>query len=827
MNLLISNPLTATLSMALVRVTLLLSLAWLCHFLLRNRNPRWQITVWRGTTLGIPLIMGFSFFLPGWGPRFSDFERNLGRHWPDAISLPSGNNKSLISRTEVSAAEASTSAVGKPAAAVLSAEVARPGTQSPRFRVSIGEIILWFYSVVAMLLIVRLVLQGIGLSRMVQHCSAPGERLSRIKHQVCQRLKMPWEPEILVSESVSVPLATFIPRSVIVIPRNIADSSSISELEHLIAHECCHFSGQDFVWSTGITILRIFLWFHPLSWGLPAAHRVLCDVRCDSIACGEDRFGYAAMLARFAMKLQKDDAPALSLAFVRGSETLQRVLRVQAEREAGFVSRTGQIGNMLAILIVIGVIGSFGVHSLVNQPFLEVNKDELRRVSMTIHGPDGKPVAGAEISVHGLRTVKEPASGHGNRMQNKATTNDKGEATVEYPRFVYEEMETGQLIFTVSHPDFVPFSSQGESVDNLIKVTMDAGRRVRITAKDSATGTRLSEPLFVIQPGDSNSIPWKTQEDGSLLSNALDNSLSLLLVVCLREGQPALFSDLIHLETFPEGDCRIDDVPMSPGRVLRGQLSENVPRPVINGHIGLTAASSINERPGYDNSIFWQDSAVIGEDGTFEFASVPRDIDIQLIANCDGWVSQSAPAEEILQRFPYVTTDDHARMMRDSMTIAQLFSVEPTAPVVLQMESTTTCEFTVLDQSGAPVPDATIYLSPNAVWSPGPGGIVGHYYKTSAWLGLTSEQTQAQLRAMRTSRNNSFRATTNAEGIAVMKDVPGKKSLSASIEHKEMDLAPNDSGNPYFRHYQFSTAPGETVQLSLTVQPKDAVVIGR
>jgi hypothetical protein len=60
-----------------------------------------------------------------------------------------------------------------------------------------------------------------------------------------------------------------------------------------------------------------------------------------------------------------------------------------------------------------------------------------------------------------------------------------------------------------------------------------------------------------------------------------------------------------------------------------------------------------------------------------------------------------------------------------------------------------------------------------------------------------------------------------------MKDVPGKKSLSAIIDHKEMDLAPNESGNPYFRHHRFSTSPGETVQVSLTVQPKTAQVIGR
>jgi hypothetical protein len=82
--------------------------------------------------------------------------------------------------------------------------------------------------------------------------------------------------------------------------------------------------------------------------------------------------------------------------------------------------------------------------------------------------------------------------------------------------------------------------------------------------------------------------------------------------------------------------------------------------------------------------------------------------------------------------------------MRDGMTISQLFSADQTKPVVLTMEPTASCEFKVVDQSGAPFPDVMVYLSPNAVWSPGPGGIVGHYNKTSASLGLTHEQSLAQ-----------------------------------------------------------------------------------
>ncbi len=246
-------------------------------------------------------------------------------------------------------------------------------------------------------------------------------------------------------------------------------------------------------------------------------------------------------------------------------------------------------------------------------------------------------------------------------------------------------------------------------------------------------------------------------------------------------------------------------MPLSRGRVVQGQLSENVPRPVMNGKIGLTTASSIKEQPSYDDSIFWQDRAEIREDGTFEFASVPRDVDIQLIANCDGWVSQSANAE---------------------VTISQLFAADQTKPVVLKMEPTASCEFRIVDQSGAPVPNVKVYLSPDAAWSAGPCCMVGDYDKTSAKLGLTVGQLMAQKPATLAEMSKQFQASTNQDGIALIRNVPGRKSQSALVDHKELDLPPGvfDSWD---RSFSFSTAPGETAKFDLTLQPKEAVDKGR
>lgn len=130
MNLLISNPLTAALLLALVRVTLLLSLAWLTHCLLRNRNPGWQIMIWRGTTVGIPAIMILSFLIPGWGLSFSDLDQQVGRLLPPMIQLPTEIEESAIAGQEsvpelASSSDAAATSTDFPAPTILTPTSAR------------------------------------------------------------------------------------------------------------------------------------------------------------------------------------------------------------------------------------------------------------------------------------------------------------------------------------------------------------------------------------------------------------------------------------------------------------------------------------------------------------------------------------------------------------------------------------------------------------------------------------------------------------------------------------------------------------------------------
>ena len=111
--------------------------------------------------------------------------------------------------------------------------------------------------------------------------------------------------------------------------------------------------------------------------------------------------------------------------------------------------------------------------------------------------------------------------------------------------------------------------------------------------------------------------------------------------------------------------------------------------------------------------------ATINEDGTFVFQSVPRDLPVQLSGIADGWVSTSASAADILSRFPYVSSQQHASTMHHTIVVSQLFPPRRNRQIVLAMEPTATCRIKVATATGTAVPDVALSMSPNIAWSPG------------------------------------------------------------------------------------------------------------
>jgi hypothetical protein len=285
------------------------------------------------------------------------------------------------------------------------------------------------------------------------------------------------------------------------------------------------------------------------------------------------------------------------------------------------------------------------------------------------------------VLVDGLRTKKESASGYGNRLRTSGTTNDNGIANVKYPRYVLEEMETGHLILTVTHPEYSPQNLQS------------------------------------------------------------------------------------------------------------------------------------------------YDYTTIAADGTFEFESIPHDADIQLSAISDGWVSVSAEPASVLERFPYITTPEHAEHTHNTMTVSQSFPRETQQPLLLEMEQTATCNFLVVDAVDRPVAGAQIVMSPNTANAGGLGGTVGSYFRTATTLEIPKADRKVETPDAKRFRMR-FNATTDSEGRATIKSVPPLRGIGVDVYHPKFEMPSGERGE-FHRGTRVQLAPGEIQDVTLRVEAKGAHVLGR
>jgi hypothetical protein len=166
--------------------------------------------------------------------------------------------------------------------------------------------------------------------------------------------------------------------------------------------------------------------------------------------------------------------------------------------------------------------------------------------------------------------------------------------------------------------------------------------------------------------------------------------------------------------------------------------------------------------------------------------------------------------------------------MHGNMVVSQLFPPEDDRPIELAMEPTATCRIKVVTSDGTAVPEVAISMSPNIAWSPGPGGIMGHYSKTTGMLLSRLEETQQFVKDNPNqlfNRSLRYFVTTDAEGMAIVEDLPGKRT-SIGVNHDKFEM-PAIGGNPYLRSGNVSLTAGKTTDVTITVQPKGREILGR
>ncbi len=418
-------------------------------------------------------------------------------------------------------------------------------------------------------------------------------------------------------------------------------------------------------------------------------------------------------------------------------------------------------------------------------------------VLLRVVDASGKPIAGAVIVPDGLRPKAGAADGHyGWRSVELGVTNSpvvtdaEGFARVPYPKYISERIETGQISFSVNHPDYVsdrPFRMVATAppagapwkiwwanlLDRLRRKTLivrpdpvmlQKGAILKITARRDSAGP-ADTPLYAQVSGDwpSDTNYWLRPEPGVLLTRRLAPGPQLFRALRVETNGTAWFSEIINLNAV-SGRTNQFEVTLKPGASVHGRLDDNVPRPVTNGrviaHVSQSGQQSEPTPPG------WHAWSIIRADGSFDLPSLPPG-KLGIVALCDGFVSTNGPGTSGTFTYPQI----HRLKAKD-------------LDVLVGMQPTARLEVKVVDPAGKPLKDAKVSTWPNVLYEQWGSTILASDCYNSA-AAFHDPPLSADADWSRTVPG--FQGRTDSNGVAVMANLPEHVSEFA-VEHPEFAL---------------------------------------
>ncbi|QDU43296.1 hypothetical protein Mal52_17680 [Symmachiella dynata] len=437
----------------------------------------------------------------------------------------------------------------------------------------------------------------------------------------------------------------------------------------------------------------------------------------------------------------------------------------------------------------------------------------------------GEPVSGAIVTPWALCPRREPQAHWGWKESRlgprpRAKTDDDGNATFRVPKFAMEKVEVGLVTWQVDHRDFVIYRGDHNINDAPAKIKLQDGYRIAATAIDAETKAPIKEHLFAHRNGDRHFdfSEWKLAKSGVLLSRTFDAENFLLRLIALPHDGPALYSELLALDRVENGGrVFLRNIPLHRGVRVQGKIDDAIPRPIKAGKvIAYISAGPIVEDPHLQFEWWWwADYVDIEPDGTFKFASLPRGDIVQLIAVCDGWVSRTPTKAEIQTVVPW-KYDRHM----GNRVLPHVFALdEETIQPIIAMDRTVACKITVLDTGGKPLPDAEVLMWPNQLLLRGGGTLLGFGFRLSDLLrALERGERVSPL----TNWKSPFQATTNAQGIAKIDNLPNNSNVGLLAEHPKF-VHPIKNNR---RSTHVAMQPGETTEITIRMEPKGENILG-
>lgn len=414
----------------------------------------------------------------------------------------------------------------------------------------------------------------------------------------------------------------------------------------------------------------------------------------------------------------------------------------------------------------------------------EADLEAKTSIQIRVVDPDGLPIEGATLRLWAMRSQNDPGSHYLYRGEAPtAVTDHCGLATLDHWVWVHLDGKTGEVTLAASHEDFVPFEGDVEIGTEVREITMQWGATVVVSAwyEDPARTVREID----IQVDRNAGLPrtaWKVEADGSLRTNRLSIGSHRIRVEHESEALGRLYSAVRDFE-LATGDWLELDLELVPAARFEGELDPRVPRPIVNGNVQVCIQGDgpLDQRA----CLYREFEAAIEADGSFVFEALPPGRG-QLIALCEGWVSELTP----LEPDPPLDAGEVPAPENVDYEAPRISVPQWAVPYVVAMEPTGTIEIEVLDEKGSPLPGAMAGASPNVYFI----GVGSSIFPWREW-----------------------NAETDEAGIAVIADLPPEPSLWVHAGSKTHRMRKEDRENTP----AIEVRSGETTRITLKLEPKD------
>ncbi|MBS0202104.1 MAG: hypothetical protein JSS49_04330 [Planctomycetes bacterium] len=400
-----------------------------------------------------------------------------------------------------------------------------------------------------------------------------------------------------------------------------------------------------------------------------------------------------------------------------------------------------------------------------------------------VDNTDHHPIADVVIRPQGLRVAGPTNIAEWSRdawgPMPRSVTNKDGVALVEMPRYLagcsgMPHQEIAGFIFRCDHADFATDNFAcglrfgGKEFDG--SAWLYRARKIRVGAYADDPSILLDRVFAVVNFPLAN-VGWKKSPDGLFQSTGFYPGSRRCWIVQLPENGPAQFSLPLALPEHHDGDDPVELVTkVSPGVRVAGTLDDSIPRPVVNGRVLASVRvppDKESDRPEF-SQLCWEEWTNIRSDGTFEFPSLPRFADLELLAYCDGFVSVPVDSDQYLIAAGRYGAEPQ---IDESLNYPQLFRLRTqTLKPVIPMEPAASCVWTFVDEQGAAVSGVKIRANL------GIGGIgqseMATYQNqrgTGEWLQDPWSDIEKYQEMTR-----RFEATSNRSGEAMIQNLPAR-----------------------------------------------------